>query len=234
MTSSSSNSPNSSPRSQQTSSSSASSTASPSASPKCPPKVTKNRYQPYSKRYKRKRVQNTCNSLFDHQTTRDTEPTSERLSVFEESSSDDDFHSCIDFNDPDRLSDFSPESPDSEDVSFDEEVDILIQNILLRDVDDEGEDGTQEPDVDDERPTFRQLFSVWVTFWGICQNAVEDLLSIFRRQPWGIDLPKTCRALLKTPRLVTAKDVSPGNYHYTHRCYMVVEGKKFTGSGCTS
>lgn len=62
--------------------------------------------------------------------------------------------------------------------------------------------------------TFRQLFSLWVIFGGICQNAIDDLLSIFRRYPWEIDLPKTCRALLKTPRSVAIKDVAPGKYHH--------------------
>ena len=142
-------------------------------------------------------------------------------STSDESESDsdaDDFHSCADFhefNETDRESDFSPDTTDSEDVDSDEN-DLMIRNFLYQDLQMEEEfvDCSDNESFNDDNPTFRQLFSFWVIFWGICQNAVDDLLSIFRRQPWGIDLPKTCRALLKTPRCVKIKDVAPGKYHH--------------------
>jgi hypothetical protein len=159
-------------------------------------------YRPYSARYKRKRVQKELNPQIDIQTKCGRAPPIPHLSsVSNELSSDDDFYSCVDvessaifqgFYDSGRLiSDFIPDSSDTDDVDFDEE-DFLLRNILLRHY----EDASGEQEIFDdnndvgnyERPTFRQLFSVWVTVWGICQNAVDDLLSLFRSQPWGLDL----------------------------------------------
>ncbi|XP_045034596.1 uncharacterized protein LOC116918629 [Daphnia magna] len=187
---------------------------------------TQIRYRSYSARYKRKRVQKELNSQIDIQTKCGTAPPIPHLSSeSDELSSDDDFYSCVDvessasfqdFYDSGRLSDFTPDSSDTDDVDFDDE-DFLVRNILLRHY----EDGSGKQEIfddndvgNDERPTFRQLFSVWVTIWGICQNAVDDLLSLFRSQSWGLDLPKTCRSLLKTPRSVNVKDIPPGKYHH--------------------
>ncbi|KZR99447.1 Uncharacterized protein APZ42_004670, partial [Daphnia magna] len=156
-------------------------------------------YRPYSARYKRKRVIKELNPQIDIQTKCGTAPSIPHLSsVSDELSSDDDFCSCVDvesnasfqdFYDSGRLSDFTPDSSDTDDVDFDDE-DFLVRNILLR----HDEDGSRKQEIfddndvgNDERPTFRQLFSVWVTVWGICQNAVDDLRSLFRSQPWGLD-----------------------------------------------
>ena len=96
-------------------------------------------------------------------------------STSDESESDsdaDDFHSCADFhefNETDRESDFSPDTTDSEDVDSDEN-DLMIRNVLYQDLQMEEEfvDCSENESFNDDNPTFRQLFSFWVIFWGIC------------------------------------------------------------------
>lgn len=97
-------------------------------------------------------------------------------------------------------SDDSPISTDSE-------------NISLRDFDTETSDD-EENDTANKGIEFGKSLAFWAATNTVHQNAVDELLSICRKEEWGGSLPKTCRTLLKTPKTVAVKSVKPGEYHH--------------------
>ncbi|KAI9550576.1 hypothetical protein GHT06_005701 [Daphnia sinensis] len=81
-------------------------------------------------------------------------------------------------------------------------------------------DNGAQPDESDyheehnDSQNLRHLLALWAVTWGVHQNAIDALLAILRLFQWGLDLPNTCRTLLKTPRNVNVKSLSPGKYYH--------------------
>ena len=103
---------------------------------------------------------------------------------------------------------------------IDQEVDELdkvvdeLWNLL--------EEGEGDSDSEQETDSFRKKLATWAVKRGIHHNALEDLMAILKEQPCGADLPKTARALLKTPRNVPVRTVEPGHYYH----FGILEGVK--------
>ena len=101
---------------------------------------------------------------------------------------------------------------------FSDEDDVMIDNVLrANDADSDKNDESSIDSSDDDRnvervPVFKFLFRQWALTWGICFNALDALLYIFRLFPWGADFPKSARTLLQTPRSVVVRKVAPGEY----------------------
>jgi hypothetical protein len=92
-------------------------------------------------------------------------------------SMEDDFQSCYsDFDaDEDDDSDCSPISTASEFESSDEESNFLER---LAEFDEDSDSDTEEKD----SFSFREAFASWAISRNICQNAIDELLSIFAWQ----------------------------------------------------
>ena len=131
---------------------------------------------------------------------------------FEDQEQEDDFVSCVDGDDL--------HYSDCENFNFDSDVSPnSSESEYVRSNDSEHDTGNEShceesSDEENEGPNFRDLFAMWAITWGICQNAVDALLAIFRLFQWGLGLPRSCRTLLKTPRRVNVKPMSPGKYYH--------------------
>lgn len=165
------------------------------------------RHRPYSARYKRKRVQEDMErirELHDDPELVNSSSDTEDLTGNGGVEEDEDFVSCLEnggFNfsvigegKNAIFSDGSPLSTEAED-DFSED-DVVINGIPS---DDEGGERREEEGL----PNFRELFAVWAVTWGINQNAIDALLSIFRLFSWGSNFPRSCRTLLKTENYTT-------------------------------
>lgn len=56
--------------------------------------------------------------------------------------------------------------------------------------------------------------ATWATGHKIPQNALNSLIRILRTVPVLSTLPNDARTLLKTPRKIVLKDVTPGKYYH--------------------
>ncbi|KAK4027904.1 hypothetical protein OUZ56_017045 [Daphnia magna] len=92
---------------------------------------------------------------------------------------EDDFQSCYsDFDaDEDYDSDCSPIATGSEFESSSEES-IILERLAEFD-----EDSNSDIEENDSF-SFREVFALWAVTRNICQNAIDELLSIFRKFPW--------------------------------------------------
>ena len=86
-----------------------------------------------------------------------------------------------------------------------------------------------EEEENEEPVSFRQKLAEWAIRFGICLNALDDLLSIVREQACGCgtSLPKSGRTLLGTPRKVPVRQVAPGQYYH----FGLLEGLKSVMAG---
>lgn len=143
------------------------------------------------------------------------EPNVQTVNQDEDSSfEDDDFRSCISEND---FLEFQHDPT----VDFEDSDYSPIQSD-----DDSSDNDPSDPGSSDEAPessdeedsgsrsSFRSLLAGWASSNRICHSSIEKLLAICRMQPWGNSLPKSARTLLKTPRSVTVKRLTMGEYHH--------------------
>ena len=61
---------------------------------------------------------------------------------------------------------------------------------------------------------FRTRIADWIVRRRLNLADADELLSIFRSQPWGRELPKSARTLIQTPRIVNIKRTTNGEYHH--------------------
>ena len=170
------------------------------------------RIRPYSSRHSKRLISKHVQSLENHfgdnsSNAYDVHEIDSIPTVTE--SMEDDFQSCYsDFDaDEDYDSDCSPISTASEFESSDEESNFLER---LAEFDEDSDSDTEEKD----SFSFREAFASWAISRNICQNAIDELLSIFRKFPWGQSMPKSCRSLVGTLRKVSLKPCAAGNYFH--------------------
>ena len=170
------------------------------------------RIRPYSSRHSKRLISKHVQSLENHfgdnsSNAYDVHEIDSIPTVTE--SMEDDFQSCYsDFDaDEDYDSDCSPISTASEFESSDEESNFLER---LAEFDEDSDSDTEEKD----SFSFREAFASWAISRNICQNAIDELLSIFRQFPWGQSMPKSCRSLVGTLRKVSLKPCAAGNYFH--------------------
>ncbi|XP_045024640.1 uncharacterized protein LOC116917443 isoform X2 [Daphnia magna] len=124
---------------------------------------------------------------------------------------EDDFQSCFSYFDDEEChdSDASPLPTASEYEMSDDDSRLLDKLAEF--------DNESDSDIDDDRNdslTFKQAIALWAVTRRICQNAVDELLSIFRKYPWGKTMPKSCRSLVKSMRKIPPKTCAGGHFFH--------------------
>ncbi|XP_032780332.1 uncharacterized protein LOC116918704 [Daphnia magna] len=124
---------------------------------------------------------------------------------------EDDFQSCFsDFDDEECYdTDASPLPTASEYETSDDDSRLLDRLAEFDNESDSDIDGDRNDSV-----TFKQAIALWAVTRRICQNAVDELLSIFRKYPWGQTMPKSCRSLVKSMRKIPLKTCAGGHYFH--------------------
>ena len=72
----------------------------------------------------------------------------------------------------------------------------------------------EQSEVDEIQVSFKDKLRKLVLKRGLCNNVVDDLLAICREELWDKDLPKKCTTLVKTPRNVDSRPMSPDKFAY--------------------